>query len=51
MMANCASAQELGAATAGMRFAGEACAECHAVTADESKSRHRVSKLWRIHRE
>jgi mono/diheme cytochrome c family protein len=40
MAANCATAQEMGDAKAGFGYAGQVCAECHAVRADESKSPH-----------
>jgi mono/diheme cytochrome c family protein len=38
LAANGAAAQELGDAKAGLRFAGQICAECHAVKAGERAS-------------
>ena len=38
--ASYAAAQEIGDAKAGFRFAGQVCAECHGVSADETKSPH-----------
>jgi mono/diheme cytochrome c family protein len=38
--ANCAVAQEIGDAREGFAYAGQVCAECHAVRAGEFKSPH-----------
>lgn len=48
LMANFASAQELGDAKAGLRFAGQVCAECHGVMADETKSPHAQAPSFQI---
>jgi mono/diheme cytochrome c family protein len=46
--ANCALAQEMGDAKAGFGFAGQICAECHAVRAGESKSPHAQAPSFQI---